>query len=811
MDPLRHFREVWCVDFEFGSPAGERPQPRCVVAHEMRTRRTKKVWLDGVTVPTPPYDTGPESLFVAYYASAELSCHLALGWPMPERIVDLYAEFRCRTAGRSVPARHGLLGALTYFGLPGLAAAAKDAGRQMAMRGGPYTDIERVALLDYCATDVVALARLLPVMLPRIHVPQALLRGRFMAAAARMEWAGTPIDVEALTVLRNNWEQLKNKIVVAVNKHYGVYVPVRSRTLNPATPFGSAVLTTAADHGIDPYNLADAADVLYRQECVAYERTREALRDARRSTGLTLRQASFWEDAGQDHASWPGLDVAARELAGRWPDLNIGHGYDPDAPDDDDHAGRLWDRLREPTPVRPRRHDPDLLRRAAGQVLEAGPTVTPAGPWKFSAARWVAYMARRGIAWPTGESGAPDLCDDTFKEMAKCYPAEVGPIRELRQALSRLRLNDLAVGSDGRNRCLLSAFKAKTSRNQPSNSKFIFGPSVWQRSLIRPGPGRMVLYCDWEQQEFALAAWLSKDRAMMAAYETGDPYLAFAKQAGAVPLSATKQSHRVEREQFKVCALGVQYGMSASSLACRLNVSPYRGRELLRLHQQTYSRYWAWSEAVQDRAMLTGQLSTVFGWTLHVGRDVNPRSLRNFPVQGGGAEMLRLAACLATERGLMVCAPVHDALLVEGPATYSRTKKDPSIRLRAAGATEEEAAFLVERRTGTSTWSGRRVELNALTSPRFIEFLEHQFAAVGVTKVMPTSEALARAYRRAWGTAELQDAIDRVTATLDQGTVPKMPRGLARRIAERIKGTDQSWDEALADVAREQRRATPSS
>src|SRR5262249_60458034 len=48
--------------------------------------------------------------------------------------------------------------------------------------------------------------------------------------------------------------------------------------------------------------------------------------------------------------------------------------------------------------------------------------------------------------------------------------------------------------------------------------------------------------------------------------------------------------------------------------------------------------------------------------------EANPRSLRNFPMQANGAEMLRLACCLATERGIEVCAPVHDALLVEGPA-----------------------------------------------------------------------------------------------------------------------------------------------
>ena len=34
-------------------------------------------------------------------------------------------------------------------------------------------------------------------------------------------------------------------------------------------------------------------------------------------------------------------------------------------------------------------------------------------------------------------------------------------------------------------------------------------------------------------------------------------------------------------------------------------------------------------------------------------------------MQSGGAEMIRLAACYATEQGVTVCAPVHDALLVE--------------------------------------------------------------------------------------------------------------------------------------------------
>ena len=36
-------------------------------------------------------------------------------------------------------------------------------------------------------------------------------------------------------------------------------------------------------------------------------------------------------------------------------------------------------------------------------------------------------------------------------------------------------------------------------------------------------------------------------------------------------------------------------------------------------------------------------------------------------MQANGAEMLRLACCLGTERGIEICAPVHDAMLIAAP------------------------------------------------------------------------------------------------------------------------------------------------
>jgi hypothetical protein len=86
------------------------------------------------------------------------------------------------------------------------------------------------------------------------------------------------------------------------------------------------------------------------------------------------------------------------------------------------------------------------------------------------------------------------------------------------------------------------------------------------------------------------------------------------------------------------------------------------------LHSQTYPTFWRWSQSAVDHAMALGYLETTFGWRVHVGPDANPRSLANFPMQANGAEMLRLACCLATERGILVCAPIHDALLIESNA-----------------------------------------------------------------------------------------------------------------------------------------------
>jgi hypothetical protein len=115
----------------------------------------------------------------------------------------------------------------------------------------------------------------------------------------------------------------------------------------------------------------------------------------------------------------------------------------------------------------------------------------------------------------------------------------------------------------------------------------------------------------------------------------------------------------------KVVLLGTNYGMGEQTLATRIGRSVIEARELLRRLAKTFPTFHRWAQHVVDVAILSGRLETVFGWPVQVTDKSRPTSLRNFPAQAHGAEMLRLACCEATEAGIDVCAPVHDALLIE--------------------------------------------------------------------------------------------------------------------------------------------------
>jgi DNA polymerase I len=178
------FREIWVADFEFRADPGEHPWPVCMVAEEIKTGRVIRLWRNELlALRHVPFEVGSQALFVAYFASAEFSCCLELGWRLPENVVDLYAEHRNETNGEKPICGNGLLGALALRGLGHIDAGEKEQMRRLILDRQQWTDDEKHKILCYCASDVTGTVALFSKMAPSIDWRRALLRGRYMKAA----------------------------------------------------------------------------------------------------------------------------------------------------------------------------------------------------------------------------------------------------------------------------------------------------------------------------------------------------------------------------------------------------------------------------------------------------------------------------------------------------------------------------------------------------------------------------------------------------------------------------------------------------
>ena len=283
-------------------------------------------------------------------------------------------------------------------------------------------------------------------------------------------------------------------------------------------------------------------------------------------------------------------------------------------------------------------------------------------------ARFAEFVEHSRMTWPRLESGALDEADETFREMEGRYPF-IGPLREL----ALLAVKAAAQRSRGRWRRYEIALRygdigTKTARNAPSASAYVFGPAKWIRINIAPPPGQALIHRDFCQQEVRIAAVLSGDAELLAACESGDVYLGIARQLGFLRDSMSADETKAVRTLFKAVVLGIQYGLGAKSLAVRTGISLYEAAEILTRLRARFRVFEAFGQRVLDHAGLNLELSTPFGWVMQSPPGTNPRTVRNFPMQSTGSEILHAACIMAERRSIPIVAPVHDAIMVEAPA-----------------------------------------------------------------------------------------------------------------------------------------------
>lgn len=227
------------------------------------------------------------------------------------------------------------------------------------------------------------------------------------------------------------------------------------------------------------------------------------------------------------------------------------------------------------------------------------------------------------------------------------------------------------VGKDGMVRPYTNPFGAQSSRSQPGSSGFIFLKPAWMRALVEPPPGYFIAGIDYGSQEFFISALQSEDNEMIAAYLSGDVYLAFAKTAGMVPEEGTKKSHKKERDVCKGTVLGISYLMTKFGLAIKLSQdtgdewTEDDAQEMIDKFDEAYPDFKQFREFTLDVYEQYKFIRLGDGWYMFGDND-NFRSVANCYIQGTGAAIMRQAVDNCYERQVQVLKTNHDALYMLG-------------------------------------------------------------------------------------------------------------------------------------------------
>jgi DNA polymerase I len=243
----------------------------------------------------------------------------------------------------------------------------------------------------------------------------------------------------------------------------------------------------------------------------------------------------------------------------------------------------------------------------------------------------------------------------------------------------------------------------------------VFGPAKWLRFLITPPSGRVLIHRDYCQQEVRIAAVLSGDKALLQACETGDVYLGIAEQLGFIGDGMTPAELEAVRTLFKTVVLGIQYGLGPRSLAVRTGRSLFEACEILARLRARFHVFEAYAQRVVDHAGLRLEIGTPFGWYMQCPSGINPRTVRNFPIQSTGAEILHVACVLAERRGIELVAPVHDAIMAEAP--FDNRRRHPP-RSTAACAMHPQSCCAVMNFPPTCRLSDRASISSTSAAPR---------------------------------------------------------------------------------------------
>ena len=142
------------------------------------------------------------------------------------------------------------------------------------------------------------------------------------------------------------------------------------------------------------------------------------------------------------------------------------------------------------------------------------------------------------------------------------------------------------------------------------------------------------------------------------------------------------------------------------------------------------------------------------------------------------------------------------------PVTIKGSYHSVCANLRRNGATEAEIKFLVTSGGfGSAKYcKGKRVELNAMTSRQFLNFVERKLQEHGIKKIVPDQAKLEEVYRREFAMHEAQARLDDMLEGEDLEP-DTLPGDLLAKVRRRLaKKPDLRWDAVIRELVQKARQ-----
>jgi DNA polymerase-1 len=229
-----------------------------------------------------------------------------------------------------------------------------------------------------------------------------------------------------------------------------------------------------------------------------------------------------------------------------------------------------------------------------------------------------------------------------YRELAKLLSTYAEKIPELVSEDGRLRTTFLQAGTTtGRMACAdpnLQNIPVKDERGR-----------MIRRGFVAPA-GKRLLALDYSQIELRLAAILSGEEKLAAAFRDGrDIHAEVASQTFGKPAAEVTKE---DRRRAKVINFGILYGMGVTALQRQLGVPRADAQRFFSQHFEAHPTLAAWIERTKRDAARLGYTETLFGRRRYLEGIDSPlpfvraqaeRMAVNAPIQGTQADMLKIA------------------------------------------------------------------------------------------------------------------------------------------------------------------------